>query len=80
MINPKLETIELMQSIANKQQTHTKKVFRELTVPGKWFLPGGGGGGLLGLIFAGYVQHRTHTPFPVIVYSVAKYLVNFGEM
>ena len=42
--------------------------------------PGGRGRGLLELIFAGYVQHRTHTPFPVIVYAVAKYLVTFGEM
>ena len=68
MINPKLETIELMQSIANKQQTHTKKVFRELTeLTGNGFSRGEGGGGLLGLIFVGYVWHRTHTPFPLIV-------------
>ena len=36
--------------------------------------PGGRGGGwLLGLIFAGYVPLASHKPYPIIVYSVAKY-------
>ena len=30
-------------------------------------------GGLLGLIFAWYVPLASHNPYPVIVYSVAKY-------
>ena len=48
MINPKHETTELMQSIANKQETHTQKVFRELTEPGNGFSRGEGEGGYLG--------------------------------
>ena len=35
--------------------------------------PGGGGGGLLGLIFAGYVLLASQSPYPIIVYSVANY-------
>ena len=30
-----------------------------------------GGGGLLGLIFAGYVPLASQSPYPIIVYSVA---------
>ena len=37
--------------------------------------PGWGGGGeLLGLIFAGYVQLASQSPYPIIVYSVANKL------
>ena len=32
------------------------------------------GGGMLGLIFAGYVQLASQSPYPVIVYSVANKL------
>ena len=32
-----------------------------------------GGGGVLGLIFAGYVLLASQIPYPVIVYSVANY-------
>ena len=32
-----------------------------------------GPGGLLGLIFAGYVPLASQSPYPVIVYSVANY-------
>ena len=32
-----------------------------------------GGGGLLGLIFAGYVPLTSQSPYPMIVYSVASY-------
>ena len=41
-----------------------------------------GGGGLLGLIFAGYVSLPFQSAYPIIVYSVAKYrphLIHFGE-
>ena len=31
------------------------------------------GGGLLGLIFAGYVTLASQSPYPIIVYSVANY-------
>ena len=45
--------------------------------------PGGGGGrGLLGLIFAGYVPLVSQNPYPITVNSVAKYrphLSHFGE-
>ena len=34
---------------------------------------GGRGGGVLGLIFAGYVLLASQIPYPVIVYSVANY-------
>ena len=34
---------------------------------------GRGGGGVLGLIFAGFVPLASQSPFPSIVYSVAKY-------
>ena len=32
-----------------------------------------GGGGLLGLISTGYVPLVSQNPYPIIVYSVAKY-------
>ena len=34
--------------------------------------PGGGGGGVPGSIFAGYVPPASQNPNPIIVYSVAK--------
>ena len=34
---------------------------------------GGGGGGVLGLIFAGYMPLASQNPYPIIVNSVAKY-------
>ena len=33
----------------------------------------GGGGKVLGLIFAGYVPLASQSPYPFIVYSVANY-------
>ena len=33
----------------------------------------GGGGKVLGLIFAGYVPLASQSPYPIIVYSVANY-------
>ena len=44
---------------------------------------GKGGGGVLGLIFAGYVPLASQNSYPIIVYSVAKYrplLSQFGKM
>ena len=35
--------------------------------------PGGGGGGVLGSSFAGYVPLASQNPYPIIVYSVASY-------
>lgn len=44
------------------------------TYPGRSGMkPGGGGEWLLGLIFAGYVPLASQKPYPIIVYSVAKY-------
>ena len=34
----------------------------------RWIPEGGGGGGLLGLIFAGYVPLASQSPYPIIVY------------
>ena len=34
---------------------------------------GGGGGGVLGLIFGRYVLLGSQSPYPIIVYSVANY-------
>ena len=34
---------------------------------------GGAGGGLLGLIFAGYVPLASQSPYPIIFYCVASY-------
>ena len=36
-------------------------------------MPPGGGGGVLGLIFAGYVPLTSQSLYPIIVYSVASY-------
>ena len=44
---------------------------------------GCGGGGVLGLIFAGYVPLASQSPSSIIVYSVANYRpvsVTFGQM
>ena len=35
--------------------------------------PLGGGGGVLGLIFAGFVLLASQSPYPIIVYFVANY-------
>ena len=40
---------------------------------GRLLAPSGGGGGLLGLISTGYVPLVSQNPYPIIVYSVAKY-------
>ena len=39
---------------------------------------GGGGEGLLGLIFAGYLSLAYQNPYPIIVYSVANYRPHLG--
>ena len=44
--------------------------------------PTGGGGGVLGLIFAGYMPLASQNPYPIIVNSVAKnrpHLSHFWE-
>ena len=35
--------------------------------------PGGGGGGVLELMFAGYVPQASQGPYPIIVYFLANY-------
>ena len=40
----------------------------------------GGGGGVLGLIFAGYVLLVSQIPYPVIVYSVANYRPHLSHL
>ena len=39
----------------------------------------GGGGGVLGLIFAGYVPLASQNYYPIIVYSVANYRVQLSH-
>ena len=39
-------------------------------------LGGGGGGSLLGLIFAGYVLLASQNPYPTIVYSAAIMIID----
>ena len=34
---------------------------------------GGGGGGVLGSVFAGYVPLASQNPYPIIIYSLANY-------
>ena len=53
--------------------------WQSLNAPGV----GGGGGGVLGSSFAGYVPLASENPYPIIVYSVANYrpyLSHFGQM
>ena len=38
-----------------------------------------GGGGELGLIFAGYVLLASQSPYPIIVYSVANYIPHLSH-
>ena len=38
-----------------------------------------GGGGVLGLTFAGYVPLDFQNPFPIIVYSVANYRPHLSQ-
>ena len=40
-----------------------------------WSAPGG----LLGLIFAGYVPRGSQSPYPIIVYSVANYRPHLSQ-
>ena len=39
----------------------------------------GGGGGLLGSGFAGYVLLASHNPHPIVVYSVANYIPHLSH-
>ena len=39
----------------------------------------GGGGGELGLIFAGYVLLASQSPYPIIIYSVANYIPHLSH-
>ena len=39
-----------------------------------------GGGGELGLIFAGYVLLASQSPYPIIVYSVANYIPHLSPL
>ena len=43
------------------------------------FAPGAGGGGVLGLMFAGYVPLASQSPYPIIVY-IDPILVTFWKM
>ena len=43
------------------------------------FIPGGWGGGLVGLMFAGYVPLSSQSPIPIIVYILANYRPRFSH-
>ena len=47
-------------------------IFKNLE-QGKYSLYSRGGGGVLGLLFAGYVRLTSQSPYPIIVYSLANY-------
>ena len=49
-------------------------IHRAIATPGR-----GGGGRLLGLILAGYVPLGSQNPYPIIVYSVAKYRLHLSH-
>ena len=40
---------------------------------------GAGGGGLLGLMFAGYVPLASQSPYPIIVYFLANYRPHLSQ-
>ena len=40
---------------------------------------GGVGGGVLGLLFAGYVPPASQSPYPIIVYCLANYRPHFSN-
>ena len=48
-----------------------------LLLEGSYFAAGGG---VLGLIFAGYVLLASQIPYPVIVYSVANYRPHLSHL
>ena len=62
--------------VVTSAYTHTvfdenvREVDQEL---GSGEFAGGGGGGVLGLIFAGYVLLASQSPYPITAYSVANY-------
>ena len=41
--------------------------------------PGGWGGGVLGLMFAGYVPLASESPYPILVYCLANYRPHFSN-
>ena len=55
------------ESIPDSASVRAKKVQRRVISDRK------SPGGLLGLIFAGYVPLASQSPYPIIVYSVANY-------
>ena len=56
-----------------KQQQKGHSAIGEANKPHFFCRPGGGGRGVLGLIFARYVPLASSSPYPIIVYSVAIY-------
>ena len=52
---------------------HLPLIHRLLERKDKDLDSGGRGGGVLGLIFAGYVPLAFQSPYPIMVYSVANY-------
>ena len=59
------------ENLIRKEETY----YQETTIPQDCLMisTNHGGRGVLGLIFAGFVSLASQSPFPSIVYSVAKY-------
>ena len=73
---------DVCTALLEKGFSYTGKEFVTSGITGwdktvQWLFPGGGGGEL-GLIFAGYVPPASQCPFPIIVYSVANYRPNLS--
>ena len=51
----------------------TMEFSRSLPYQDRAWVPGGGGGGVLGLMFAGYVPLASQSPYPILVYFLANY-------
>ena len=57
--------------MVSKLQLNKRDIYRIITQ---------GGGGVLKFNFTGYVPLASQSPYPIIVYSVANYLVTFGQI
>ena len=76
MINMTTHLLMLIFSrscVKKKQQQKGHSAIGEANKPNFFCRPGGGGGGELGLNFAGYVPLASSSPYPIIVYSVTIY-------
>ena len=69
-----------MTELADSRLAPQDHLAAELQVTLYRLIPRGGGGGVLGSIFAGYVPLASHSPYPIIVYSVANYRPHLSQL